>query len=147
MFLTQGLIGAAVILSTSIVHGFATAAGLRGILWMETLDAKLNSIWARSLVVGVLVLLLFAATLLEAGIWAVVYLGVNALPDLETAFYFSVVTYTTLGFGDVVIGEEWRLLSAFEAVNGVMMFGWTTALVVVALHRFSRTLRKLKELV
>ena len=88
---------------------------------------------------------MFAATLIEAGVWAAVYLGVDALGDFETAFYFSVVTYTTLGFGDVVIGEEWRILSAFEAVNGVMMFGWTTALVVVAIHRFSRTLRKLKE--
>lgn len=141
----QALIGAGLCLTTAIIHGFATAVGLRGILRIESMELTLDSIWSRSLVVGVLVLVMFAATLAEAGIWAAVYVAVGALTGFETAFYFSVVTFTTLGFGDVVIGEEWRLLSAFEAANGVMMFGWTTALIVVALHRFSRTLRKLTE--
>ena len=45
------------------------------------------------------------------------------------------VTYTTLGYGDVVLIERWRLLSSFEATNGIIMFGWTTAIVIAAVQR------------
>jgi len=48
---------------------------------------------------------------------------------LEPALYFSLVAFTTVGFGDLVLEPSWRVLSAIEAANGVMMFGWTTALV------------------
>lgn len=48
--------------------------------------------------------------------------------------YFSTVTYTTLGFGDVVMEPGWRLLSSFQAANGIIMFGWTTALIVAAVQ-------------
>ena len=51
---------------------------------------------------------------------------VKALPDLETAFYFSMVTFTTLGFGDVVLTGQWRTLASIQAANGVIIFGWTT---------------------
>jgi hypothetical protein len=46
------------------------------------------------------------------------------------------VTFTTLGYGDITLTESWRLLAAFEAANGSIMFGWTTALVVALLHSF-----------
>jgi hypothetical protein len=45
------------------------------------------------------------------------------------------VTFTTLGYGDVTLGESWRLLGSFEAANGTIMFGWTTALIVAVVHR------------
>jgi voltage-gated potassium channel Kch len=44
--------------------------------------------------------------------------------------YFSIVTFTTLGYGDVLVAEQWRILAATEAANGIIMFGWTTALIV-----------------
>jgi len=75
---------------------------------------------------------LFMAIVIEAGLWAMLYLLnplITALPDLETAFYFSMVTYTTLGFGDVVLVGQWRTLASIQAANGVIIFGWTTALI------------------
>ena len=75
---------------------------------------------------------MFLAVVLEALIWSLLYLFdplVTALPDLETAFYFSMVTFTTLGFGDVVLTGPWRTLASIQAANGVIIFGWTTALI------------------
>jgi hypothetical protein len=87
--------------------------------------------------ISVVVLMMFLAALLEAGIWAAVYLAVGALPDLETALYFSTVTFTTLGYGDVTLDAGWRLLGSFQAANGSIMFGWTTAIVMAVIHRMA----------
>jgi voltage-gated potassium channel Kch len=86
------------------------------------------------LVSGV-VILMFLASLLEVLVWAVTYLTLNAIQGFERALYFSMVTFTTLGYGDVVLAEQWRLLSSFEAANGIIMFGWTTAIVIAAVQR------------
>ena len=75
---------------------------------------------------------MFLATIAEVCVWAITYrlLEVPALASVEDAFYFSMVTYTTLGYGDLVMEGSWRVLSAFEAANGLIMFGWTTAVVI-----------------
>jgi hypothetical protein len=66
---------------------------------------------------------------------AAVYLAIGAISDLETALYFSTVTFTTLGYGDLTLDASWRLLSALQAANGTIMFGWTTAIVMAAIQR------------
>ncbi|MHC5158644.1 MAG: potassium channel family protein, partial [Planctomycetota bacterium] len=81
------------------------------------------------------VLLMFLASLIEVLVWAFVYLWLNAIEGVEQAFYFSMVTFTTLGYGDVVLQERWRLLASFEAANGIILFGWTTAIVMAVVHR------------
>ncbi len=86
--------------------------------------------WSRMAVIGVLVSIMFAASVIEASLWAVTYIVVGAISGFEHALYFSMVTFTTLGYGDVVLEGQWRLLGAFEAANGIIMFGWTTALIV-----------------
>jgi len=45
------------------------------------------------------------------------------------------VTFTTLGYGDILLDEQWRLLASFEAANGILMFGWSTAIVMAVVHR------------
>ena len=60
--------------------------------------------------------------------WAVVYAWLGALPDLTTAAYFSAVTYTTTGYGDLVLPEEWRLVGGVEALTGILMCGLSTGL-------------------
>jgi hypothetical protein len=87
--------------------------------------------------ISLVVLLMFVAALLESGIWAAVYLKVGALSDLETALYFSTVTFTTLGYGDVTLDASWRLLASLQAANGTIMFGWTTALVMAVIRRMA----------
>ena len=81
------------------------------------------------------ILVMFAVALLEALAWASVYLALGALKGLEQALYFSLVTFTTLGYGEIVLDERWRLLASFEAANGIIMFGWSTAIVMAVVHR------------
>ena len=60
------------------------------------------------------------------------------MPDAQSAFYFSAVTYTTTGYGDLVLPPEWRLLGAIEALTGILMCGWSTGFffaIVSRLHR------------
>jgi len=61
------------------------------------------------------------------------------LPDMETAFYFSMVTFTTLGYGDVVLTGQWRALASIQAANGVIVFGWTTALIFYFIQRIYKS--------
>jgi voltage-gated potassium channel Kch len=141
--LIQILIGSTLMLITTIIHAGGMAVGLR---WFTMTYAKrfgMASLLTRSLVVGALVLIMFVTTLVEASVWATTYSVLGAITEFEKALYFSTVTYTTLGYGDIVLDDRWRLLSSFEAANGIIMFGWTTALIIVAIQLISKTLRKL----
>ncbi|MBW2278684.1 MAG: two pore domain potassium channel family protein [Deltaproteobacteria bacterium] len=143
MILIQVAIGSLIMVLTVAIHTVGQAVGLRWLITARDLHLERASIWTRSLIVGGLVLIMFLATLVEATLWAVTYYGIGAIPEFEKALYFSTVTYTTVGFGDVVLADRWRLLSAFEGANGIIMFGWTTALIVIAIRRLSRTLKRL----
>ncbi|MFO0868429.1 MAG: potassium channel family protein [Pirellulales bacterium] len=60
---------------------------------------------------------------LEIGVWGVFFHGLHCFPDWETSLYFSAVTYTTLGYGDVVLPTPWRLLGPIEGLTGILMSG------------------------
>jgi hypothetical protein len=79
--------------------------------------------------VGVLLLL----HLVEAIVWALCFAWTRALPDLESAVYFSLTSYTTVGYGDVVLPGRWRLLGPFEAAVGILMLGWSTGILVAVI--------------
>lgn len=68
-------------------------------------------------------------------VWAFAYLWLGAFGTLEEAVYFSLVCFTTLGFGDVLLPQEWRILSGMTAVNGFLNFGLLTALLIEALRQ------------
>ena len=85
--------------------------------------------------IAALIFLMSLAAYLESVLWALFYLWAGALASFEEAIYFSLVTMTTLGYGDIALGEEWRILASFEAANGIIMFGWTTAIVMSVVHR------------
>lgn len=84
---------------------------------------------------------LMAMHILEIILWAVVYLqlvGITELQNMETALYFSAVTYTTLGYGDIVLHDHWRIMSAIEAMCGIMLFGWSTAMLFAVVREIIR---------
>ena len=82
-----------------------------------------------------IVLLMFLAAFLEVLVWAFTYLSLGAIQGIEKAIYFSMVTYTTLGYGEIVFDEQWRLLASFEAANGILLFGWSTAIILATVQR------------
>lgn len=63
----------------------------------------------------------------EIWLYGLLYLVLEAMPDFETALYFSTASFTTLGYGDVVLSPRWRTLGAIEGANGLLLFGWSTA--------------------
>jgi voltage-gated potassium channel Kch len=86
------------------------------------------------MVIASVVLMMFVVALVESSIWAATYVAVGAISEFEPALYFSTVTFTTLGYGDIVLPDGWRLLASFQAANGIIMFGWTTAMIVAVAH-------------
>ena len=88
--------------------------------------------------------LLLGAALLQMAMWAALYLlfdEVENIDDFETAMYFSGVTFTSLGYGDITLPPRIRLLSAMEASDGLMMFGITSAIFVGAVQHSVRRVR------
>ena len=86
------------------------------------------------LVAGVSLWLLGVITL-GVWIWALAYFWLGAFPTLEQSVYFSIVAYTTLGLGDLVLPQDWRILSGMEAANGFINFGLLCALFIEALRQ------------
>ena len=68
-------------------------------------------------------------------VWALAFRGLGVFATLEEAMYFALVVYTTLGFGDVLLPVEWRLLAGMAAANGFLTFGLMTALMIEALRQ------------
>jgi len=73
--------------------------------------------------------------LLEITTWALVYVRNNAIADLQSGLYFSAVTYTTTGYGDMVLPREWRLVGAVEALTGILMCGWSSGFFFAVVSR------------
>lgn len=128
-------LGALLLVITTAIHAGAVAFALHGLKLTRASRWSDRSPLTRVAVVSALIVIMFLAAFIESGIWAWTYMLVGALTSLEEALYFSMVTYTTLGYGDVTLGERWRLLASFQAANGTIMFGWTTALIVAAVHK------------
>lgn len=86
----------------------------------------------------VLLIILFSMFMIlhvtETGIWALFYYSRNLFDDFETCLYFSMGSYTTIGYGDVVLAQRWRLLGAVEGISGVLLCGLSTAVIFTALN-------------
>jgi hypothetical protein len=78
----------------------------------------------------------------EAALWAAVYLGLGVLADWDTAIYFSIVTMTTVGYGDVILSGDWRLLAAFQAMTGMLVFGLSAAFLFAILQHYWSPVRR-----
>ena len=73
--------------------------------------------------------------LAEICAWAGFYMIWGGLEDFEPALYFSISTYTTIGYGDVTLPVGWRLLGAIEGITGVLTFGWSTGVIFAVASR------------
>jgi hypothetical protein len=130
--------GLGMMVLTIIIHALFMVAGVKVARWRRSRFGDVGKEMVKAVLLSALTVWMFLAIVLEAGLWALLYLFdplVAELPDLETAFYFSMVTYTTLGFGDVVLTGPWRMLASIQAANGVIIFGWTTALIFYFIQR------------
>jgi hypothetical protein len=79
--------------------------------------------------------LLLVIHVFEIAVWALFFWWEKCLPDMESSFYFSGVTYATIGYGDIVLPEEWRLFGPIEGLTGILMCGLSTAFFFVVVSK------------
>lgn len=127
------LISCALVAATVAVHGAGFAWLLRIVRQSRAPSAPGNggTVWLLILVSWLLIL----THAVEIALWGFTYLWLNCLPDLESAVYFSGVTYTTVGYGDLVLPKPWRLLAPIEALTGILMAGLSAGLFFAIVNR------------
>jgi voltage-gated potassium channel Kch len=91
--------------------------------------------WPDTLLFINIAVLMVMLHLAEIAVWAGFYVWQGAMPDVASAVYFSTVTYTTTGYGDLVLPSEWRLVGGVEALTGILMCGWSTGFFMAAVSR------------
>ena len=131
--LRQFLVSIAVSACNIAIHAIVMAA----VLWVvRVADESARSRQSLRLVAVMIatVSVLMAAHIAEVVVWAFAYMTVGAAPPGTDFVYFAFVNYTTLGYGDVTPIERWQLLGPMTAMNGVLLFGWSTAVIFAVLR-------------
>lgn len=130
LVLTVGLLA---MLACLGLQALASAVAAR--YFARTADGPMSSWRAVFLQIATLMIMLMLGNVVQIAFWAVLYRVLGGFDEFETAVYFSGVTFTSLGYGDVVLSGRLRLLAPLQAANGLMMFGITTALFYAAIQR------------
>jgi hypothetical protein len=132
--LPQLLLGGATSLCNIALHALLTVP----VVWfardMGRRTGLHGSIWLISTLVPT-VAMLMVAHVLEIFVWALVYLMFDVVPPKAGLLYFAFVNYTTLGYGDVTPTERWRLLGPMTALNGIVLIGWSTAVIFEVMRK------------
>lgn len=129
MVVTQLFLGCLLICVTVAVHAVILDYLFRALDHVATYTHRFTRKSWKMIVLIFTVLVVFAAHIIQIWIWALFYLQINAWQTLEEALYFSTSTFTTVGYGDLILGERWRLISSFQSANGFILFGWSTAFI------------------
>ncbi len=129
------------VLVTVTIHG----GGLALLAWLvrnETQNERIHHVpsmssrgllWTFGLVIG-----LFVLHGIEIWLYAALFMALQAVGDLETSVYFSTISYSGVGYDDVYITPQWRMLAAIEGINGVLLLGWSTAFFLTVVARLRR---------
>jgi len=132
--LRQLLVGTAVCIGTIAMHALVMTTVVRVAHTVSARDEWHS--WFRltaAMIATVFVLML--AHLSEVMVWALAYAMVGAMPADADLVYAAFVNYTTLGYGDVIPVQRWSLLGPMAAMNGILLFGWSTAVIFAVLRR------------
>ncbi len=120
----------AMVVITSLIH----LMGLTVLIWIMRVtkapDHVKMSVLHASAIIMLIVLGLFVVHTIEVWLYAVLYYELELFGTFEASLYFSTSVFTTVGFGDLVVGPRWRLLTAIESANGFLLLGWSTAFLI-----------------
>ena len=145
--LRLGLIGAVLIAITVVIHAVGTTTWVRHLV-RQNAEVPISRNRQAIAILIKTVLIVFALHAIEILVWAGAYqvlLPLQELGSFEQAVYFSFVTFTTLGYGDITLSEGWRVLSGIESLNGILLVGWTTALIFSVVQAVWRGLAYIKK--
>jgi len=130
----QFLVGAIVSVINIMIHALVTVGAI-GIARTAGLQ---YATWPRLHLMAVMVATasaLMVAHTMEVLVWALAYAMVGAAPAGSDLIYFAFVNYTTLGYGDITPIQAWRLTGPMTTMNGILMFGWSTAVLFEVLRK------------
>jgi Ion channel len=127
-------VGASALALTIVIHALAVAATVHFVRHERRVGRAGAGFWPDVAIVAVAISFLLGAHLLEIGVWAVLFMICGEFPAFGTAYYHSAGNYTTLGYGDVIMTRSWRFLEPFEAANGMLLFGVSTAIIVAVIQ-------------
>lgn len=131
--LTKILTASFLVAATVALHAVGLAVMLRALLKSHALPP--TGFWPVTwLLIRITWSLLFIHAS-EITVWALFYLWKGCLPDVTSAFYFSGVTYATVGYGDLVLPIPWRIFAPIEGLTGILMCGLSTGLFFVVVNK------------
>ncbi len=135
------LIGGAMVVGNMAIQIAVMMFVIRLLLYH--LEARTIRGWAvQTRILGWVVLVLFLGHVLQFATWGILFMALGEFSDFATAFYHSGVNFTSLGYGDIVMSERWRLLGAFEAANGILMFGLSASAILSVMTRLLHPIPK-----
>jgi hypothetical protein len=135
ILLDQILVGGAASLVNLIIHAVLLAAVAWTVRRLSVKDDFVPAFLQYTVVIVATGTLLVAGHFLEVLVWAITYALAGVAPPGVDLVYFAFGNYTTLGYADLVAPEQWRLLRPMTALNGIMLIGWSTALIIEILRR------------
>lgn len=119
------LVSAVNIVIHAVIMSLLTWVAHRTVVVTRAAGSQLRTI---AVMVATVTVLMFAHAV-EVGVWGLAYVSVQVVAERGDAYYFAFVNYTTLGYGDMLPVRRWRLLGPMAAMNGVLLFGWSTAVI------------------
>ena len=130
------LIACALVAVTVAVHAVGLGALLRAFIKSHALPP--TRFWPITWLLIRVTWCLILIHLIEISVWGLFYFWKDCLPDAESAFYFAGVTYTTVGYGDLVLPKQWRMLGPVEGLVGILMCGLSTGLFFAVVSKVFR---------
>ncbi len=131
--LRQYSVGAAASLCNIAIHALVTVAVIKVSRIADELATSHQTLRLIAVMIATVTVLMIAH-LCEVLVWSLIYVAVNVATPGTDLIYFAFVNYTTLGYGDVTPVERWHLLGPMTAMNGVLLFGWSTAVIFEVLR-------------
>ena len=133
------LLGAATMLVSMMIQVAAVVVMVRWLIGKIGSGRVRAGFLSDSLILTGVLLVLFAGHVIQIGFWAYLFFRLGEFSEFTVAFYHSTVNFASLGYGDIVMSADWRLLGAIEAANGVLMFGLSAStMFMVMTHLFQR---------
>lgn len=127
-----------IIVITIIIHGLGSSLWLKYLIRRHDFERGVFNFKKSLFILSLTAVFFMMLHYLEIVVWAIVFWQVPAIDKLgtwEEAIYFSMVTYTTTGYGDITLPPLWRIMGGFEAMNGILLFGWSAAMFYTAVQK------------
>ena len=132
--LRELLIAFAIVAACGVIHVGVIVVFAQFLRLRFSSPETLTSLTQQAFVLALVFSVVIGLSLVETGIWAAFYHFRGLFPNFETALYFSLGTYSTIGYGDVVLPQRWRLVGGIEGISGVLLCGLSGAFVFAVLN-------------